>query len=79
MPTLKTCKIEKIAKRDGRVVPFTANKVYIAVTKALAAVGDNDLTKAETVTNDVLSILEITCRQGRVPDVEEIQDLVEKC
>ncbi|MDD5604885.1 MAG: ribonucleoside triphosphate reductase [Dehalococcoidales bacterium] len=78
MPNLKTSKIEKIAKRDGRVVPFDASKIYIAVTKALAAVGDNDLSKAERVANDVIGILEITCRQGRVPDVEEVQDLVEK-
>jgi len=78
MPNLKTSNIEKIAKRDGRVVPFDVAKIYVAVTKALGAVGDNDLAKAERVTNDVIGILEITCRQGRVPDVEEVQDLVEK-
>ncbi|MBN1369617.1 MAG: ribonucleoside triphosphate reductase [Dehalococcoidaceae bacterium] len=78
MADLKTITIEKIAKRDGRVVPFDNFKIYTAVTKALKAVGDDDLDKATRVTNDVLSILDITCRQGRIPDVEEVQDLVEK-
>jgi len=78
MPDLKSIPIEKIAKRDGRVVPFDGSKIYTAVTKALKAVGDDNLDKADRVTNDVLSILDITCRQGRVPDVEEVQDLVEK-
>ena len=61
MPNLKTSRIEKIAKRDGRVVPFDLTKIYVAVSKALAAVGDNDLTKAERVANDVIGILDITC------------------
>jgi len=78
MADLKSITIEKIAKRDGRVVPFDNFKIYTAVTKALKAVGDDDLDKANRVTNDVLSILDITCRQGRIPDVEEVQDLVEK-
>jgi len=78
MADLKSITIEKIAKRDGRVVPFDSSKIFTAVTRALKAVGDDDLEKANRVTNDVLSILDITCRQGRVPDVEEVQDLVEK-
>ena len=71
-------KIGQIRKRDGRIVTFEADKITMAVEKALQATGDNDHAKAEKVSRQVVSILEITCRGLRVPDVEEIQDLVEK-
>jgi len=78
MPETKSTSIERIAKRNGRVVPFDRSKISAAVSKALKAVGDEDTAKSEKVTSDVIGILEITCRHGRVPDVEEVQDLVEK-
>ena len=71
-------KVGQIRKRDGRVVIFDESKITRAVQKALQAVDDNDTEKAEKVCREVVSILEITCRGLRVPDVEEVQDLVEK-
>ncbi len=78
MPELFKTEIQQIAKRDGRVVSFDPSKIYVAVSKALKSINDDDLSKAHKVTSDVIGILEITCRHGRVPDVEEVQDLVEK-
>ena len=71
-------KVGQIRKRDGRIVVFDENKITQAVFKACQSVGDNDLEKAHKVSQQVVSILEITCRGLRVPDVEEVQDLVEK-
>jgi ribonucleoside-triphosphate reductase len=71
-------KIGQIRKRDGRVVTFDAEKITQAVFKACQAKGDEDYENAVKISQQVVSILEITCRGLRVPDVEEVQDLVEK-
>jgi anaerobic ribonucleoside-triphosphate reductase len=71
-------KVEYIRKREGHVVPFHPEKITEAVFKALRAVGDDDRSVADQVTSHVVSIMNITCRDGRVPTVEEVQDLVEK-
>jgi ribonucleoside-triphosphate reductase len=71
-------KVGQIRKRDGRIVPFEVDKITRAVEKAIQAAGSHDIEKAVKVSQQVVSILEITCRGLRVPDVEEIQDLVEK-
>jgi len=70
--------IEFIRKREGNVVPFNAGKITEAVFKAVRATGEGDRAVAERVSSQVVSILQITCRDGRVPTVEEVQDLVEK-
>ncbi|MBN1189424.1 MAG: ribonucleoside triphosphate reductase [Dehalococcoidales bacterium] len=71
-------RVGQIRKRDGRIVLFEPEKITRAVLKAFQSVGDNDQEKAERITRQVSDILEITCRGLRVPDVEEVQDLVEK-
>ena len=70
--------IEYIRKREGNVVPFHPEKVTEAVFKAARAAGEGDRELAEKISAQVVSILSITCRNGRVPTVEEVQDLVEK-
>ncbi|OYT42433.1 MAG: ribonucleoside triphosphate reductase [Candidatus Aenigmarchaeota archaeon ex4484_224] len=68
--------IEKIKKRDGRVVPFDKRKITIAVLKAMKAVGEGDKKVAETIANEVVISLK---RSGKaIPTVEEVQDLVEE-
>jgi len=71
-------KIEQIRKREGNVVPFHPEKITEAVFKAVRASGEGDRSVAERVAGQVVSILGITCRDGRIPTVEEVQDLVEK-
>ena len=71
-------KVGQIRKRDGRIVVFEDQKITQAVYKALKAVGDDDIEKAIRVSRQVVDILGITSRGLRVPDVEEVQDLVEK-
>ena len=70
--------IERIIKRDGRVVPFDRAKIDSAVYRAAVAVGGRDREPAERVTDDVLRMLEARENAGTFPTVEEVQDCVEK-
>ncbi len=70
--------LEFIRKRDGTEVPFDASKIKAAVNAASEAVnGDEDI--GEEITRDVVSYLRIFYEDSNsMPDVEKIQDLVEK-
>ena len=69
--------IEKLKKRDGRLVDFDKEKIAGAIAKAFEATykpGHEDI--AESLTDEVISILEVEGLAS--PDVEHIQDIVEK-
>jgi len=69
----------KIEKRDGRVVDFVQAKITIAIGKAMNSVGLKDLATAEKVTRSVVrEIKSIYFKNGIIPTVEQVQDLVEK-
>ncbi|SDZ77293.1 ribonucleoside-triphosphate reductase class III catalytic subunit [Desulfuromusa kysingii] len=70
--------IEFIRKRDGRLVPYEEKKISQAIIKAVQAVGGNDFDKATDITHQVGGILTVIYKDGRVPTVENVQDLVEK-
>jgi len=69
--------IEKLKKRDGRLVSFDKVKITQAITKAFEATykpGHEDA--AAELTDEVVSILE---QEGNpTPEVEHIQDIVEQ-
>ncbi len=67
--------IRHIKKRDGRVVTFDRSRIVNAIHKAFIATKSEDGRKAEDIANQVIKILEE--REG-IPDVEEIQDIVEE-
>lgn len=70
--------IDKIRKRDGRIVNFDRAKIENAVEKAFKAIrGNGDRAAAVSVTDAVLSNLAAKESEA-TPQVEEIQDLVEK-
>ena len=71
--------IPKMKKRDGRIVDFDAERIVIAVGKALKAAGTANDKIARRVAQDVVDELTAKgCASGElVPDVEMIQDLVE--
>ncbi len=69
--------IEKIIKRDGRVVSFDKEKITEAIFKAAAAVGGGDRDRAVYLTDQVMEIIEDTFTV-EYPSVEEVQDIVEK-
>ncbi len=73
-------KIEKIRKRDGRIVPFDQSRITEAIWKAFQAVGYKDREKAEKFSNLVVKTLEEIQEKNpeKIITVEEIQDVVEE-
>ena len=71
-------RLTKIEKRDGRIVDFDQNKITEAIFKAIRAVGEKDRSKAENLSNQVVKILEKEYGPHKIPNVEDIQDIVEK-
>jgi ribonucleoside-triphosphate reductase (formate) len=68
---------EQIRKRDGRVVPFDSSKITSAIASAGKASGEFSDREAKKLTLRVLTLAH-EIRLGVVPDVEEIQDIVER-
>jgi ribonucleoside-triphosphate reductase len=69
--------IQKIRKRDGAIVDFDQLKITRAIFRAAAAIGGRDMRTAERLSDEVTKILEEKYA-GRIPTVENIQDIVEK-
>ncbi|MGC9003896.1 MAG: adenosylcobalamin-dependent ribonucleoside-diphosphate reductase [bacterium] len=69
--------IEKIEKRDGKIVPFEREKITNAIFKAMEAVGEPDYELADKLSKRVVEILEGKLQPGQIPKVEEVQDIVE--
>jgi len=70
--------VKKLRKRDGSVVLFDGDKITEAIWKAAKAVGGKDREKAEILSNLVVKNLETKYGENGIPEVEEIQDAVEK-
>lgn len=70
--------IEKVVKRDGRIVPFDKNRIVEAIWKAIKSVGGKDRSLAEKLGSEVVDLLEKQLKPGEIPKVEEIQDIVEE-
>jgi ribonucleoside-triphosphate reductase (formate) len=68
---------ERIRKRDGSAEKFYPEKIAWAIFKAAKACGGDDFDKAQELTRQVI---ELSDRQfaDAVPDVESVQDVVEK-
>ncbi len=69
--------VTKIKKRDGRIVPFEKEKIYLAIFKSAQAVGGHDKETARELMEKVVKIIEERFKD-KVPDVETVQDIVEK-
>ena len=68
---------EEIKKRDGRVVPFDSSKITSAIAQAGKASGEFGQREAKKLTLRVLTLAH-ELRLGPCPEVEEIQDIVER-
>jgi len=69
--------IYKIQKRNGAIVDFNIGKIEEAVFSAAKSVGGQNQKLAQKLTEKIVVVLETTF-SGRIPNVEQIQDLVEK-
>ncbi|MEM2118068.1 MAG: vitamin B12-dependent ribonucleotide reductase [Candidatus Bathyarchaeia archaeon] len=67
--------IAKIRKRDGRIVDFDAARIKNAIHKAFVAVELKDGERAESITREVVSLLEEKFKE-QIPSVEDAQDFV---
>src|SRR6056297_49378 len=70
--------VDKIRRRDGSIAPFYPEKITKAIWKAAKAVGGRDKEKAEELSREIKEILDKRYPGGTIPDVEEVQNLVEK-
>ena len=68
---------EQIRKRDGRIVEFDSSKITAAIAKAGKATGEFAERDARKLTLRVLTLAH-ELRLGPIPEVEEIQDIVER-
>ncbi len=68
---------DQIKKRDGRVVEFDSSKITDAIQKAGEATGEFGVREAKKMTMKVISLAR-DLRLGPVPEVEDIQDIVER-
>ncbi|MEM4641347.1 MAG: ribonucleoside triphosphate reductase [Candidatus Pacearchaeota archaeon] len=69
--------IKKVEKRDGRIVDFDQNRITDAIFKALTATGEADGKEAKKLSDKVVKILERRFKE-EIPNVEQIQDIVEE-
>jgi ribonucleoside-triphosphate reductase len=68
---------EKIKKRDGRIVDFDSAKITTAIAQAGRATKEFSDKEARKLTLKVLTLAH-EMRLGLLPEVEEIQDIVEQ-
>ena len=69
--------LDRIRKRDGEIEKFCPEKITMAIFKAAAACGGDDYGLAESISNQVVRLVE-SKYEDRMPDVEGVQDLVER-
>jgi ribonucleoside-diphosphate reductase alpha chain len=69
--------VDKIQKRDGRIVDFEPQKITNAIHKAILAVGRQDGDSAKRLSDQVVALVEKRF-EGRLCSVEDVQDIVEE-
>lgn len=69
-------KVEQIKKRDGRLVPFDPNRVFIVISKAAEAIGFEDEKEIQKVADKVIKVLDEKFDGHSIPGVEEVQDII---
>jgi len=72
--------ITSIKKRDGQITPFDFSKVVGAINKSMIASHEGSIEEAELVANKVLAELVKIAKKFKdfIPDVEGVQDIVER-
>jgi len=70
--------IEKVQKRDGRIVDFDQQKITEAIHKAIVATNQEDGEVSQKISNKVVLLLNRRFKKGEVPNIEQIQDIVEE-
>ncbi|MDP1538731.1 MAG: ribonucleoside triphosphate reductase, partial [bacterium] len=70
--------ITKVKKRDGTIVDFDQSKITNAIFKAITAIGQGDGIRSKKLSDKVTQILSRRFKKDEIPNVEQIQDIVEE-
>jgi len=71
-------KITKVQKRDGTIVDFDQTPISDAIFKALTATGRGDGKRVKKLSDKVVQILNRRFKKEEIPNVEQIQDIIEE-
>ncbi|MFC1663661.1 ribonucleoside triphosphate reductase [Patescibacteria group bacterium] len=71
-------KITKVTKRDGSVAEFEPKRISDAIFKAITATGQGDGKKTKRISEKVVQILNRRFKKEEIPNVEQIQDIIEE-
>jgi uridine kinase len=71
-------KITQVIKRSGATVPYNRERITNAIYRAAVEVGGRDRDLAENLAGQVEALLEVNTPADKIPNIETIQDLVEK-
>ncbi|MEK6551879.1 MAG: ATP cone domain-containing protein, partial [Bacteroidota bacterium] len=71
-------KFKFVIKRSGAVVPFNPDRIANVIYRAAVSVGGRDKEKALELAKKVVALMEETFEEDYKPQVEEIQDIIEK-
>lgn len=77
MPQVKP-KFRQVKKRDGRIVDFDQSKITEAIFKALTVTKKGGKRIAQKLSDQVVDLLNRRFKKGNLPQIEEIQDIVEE-
>lgn len=78
IPKFSKKKITKVKKRDETIVDFEPSKITDAIFKAITATGQGDGKRSKKLSDRVNKILNRRFKKDEIPQVEQIQDIVEE-
>lgn len=70
--------IQEVRKRDGSLDDFKKEKISRAIYKAITATGQGDGEKSKELANEIVGLLNRRFRDDEIPEVEQIQDIIEE-
>ncbi|MDD4990212.1 MAG: ribonucleoside triphosphate reductase [Candidatus Pacebacteria bacterium] len=73
-----TTPIQKVRKRDDSLADFDQSKITNAILKALTSTGEGGDELAQKLSNKVVRLLQRRFKAGQMPEVEQIQDIIEE-
>ncbi|MDA3861403.1 MAG: ATP cone domain-containing protein [Melioribacteraceae bacterium] len=71
-------KIKEVIKRNGNIVPFNPERIMNAIYRSAVSVGGRDKETAKDLADKVVVEMENRVQEGFKPNIEEVQDVVEK-
>jgi len=75
---MSQAQVSQLRKRSGDIVSFDQEKVSQAIYKAAKATGTDDLTLAQSLSQQVVESINKKFHHNSIPAVEEVQDTVEE-